>query len=121
MAVALLAQLQPSPASGGPSGDDRVRRANFELYDELQRELGFEMHEGGLTFVVRDPRRIDECVGLLDDATRAGYPANAQVVGPSELTDFEPALLPTLAGAVHLANGNMCVRRISPEARGPPP
>ena len=83
----------------------------FALYDELQRELGFEMHEGGLTFVVRDPRHIDEYVGLLDDATRAGYPANAQVVGPSELTDFEPALLPTLAGAVHLANE----RHVRPE------
>jgi D-amino-acid dehydrogenase len=89
----------------------RLNASTLVLFEELQQELGFEMHSDGLLFVARSRARIDAYARVLAEISRAGYQGSFELIEGEALREVEPALAGGLAGGVYVPDE----RHVRPE------
>ena len=88
---------EPAALAAG-RGTRPLLTSSRALYDDLAgRELDCEFAPRGLLFAFRSAAAF-EAFGHTNDLLTKHFDAAARRVGPGELADFEPALLPGLAG-----------------------
>lgn len=72
----------------------------FELFDELEREIGVPVHRTGMVVAALTERGVAEYVEMIDGARRAGYAAPVERLDGDELRRVEPAVADAVVGGL---------------------
>jgi D-amino-acid dehydrogenase len=83
----------------------------IELYEQLQKEITFDLHTDGVLIAARTRAALDEEAAMLDRVRLAGYTGPIERLDGETVADREPALDRTLAGGFFLG----AERHIRPE------
>jgi D-amino-acid dehydrogenase len=93
----------PDAYRAGTEATTALTRSAFELFDRLREQgVGFELESTGMVVAARTDSGLEEYVGMIGNAQKAGYDEPVEMLGPEEVRSLEPALTEGLAGGLYM-------------------